>query len=161
GFDFSSFFQQILNGVTLGSIYALISLGYTLVYGILLMINFAHSEIFMMGSFFALGLLSLKWVAALPAALQLLVALAGAMGGSAVAAMLDRFCGARHHGGIAFLHSENKVGQSSPGHGGGPGSGRAFGREHQPHHRPYIFNRRGARGRGWTFERNVLRVDQI
>src|SRR5262245_14840870 len=46
-----TFFQQIINGLTLGSIYALISLGYTLVYGILLMINFAHSEIFMAGAF--------------------------------------------------------------------------------------------------------------
>lgn len=46
------FFQQVLNGVTLGGIYALISLGYTMVYGILFMINFAHSEIFMLGAFF-------------------------------------------------------------------------------------------------------------
>lgn len=46
------FFQQLLNGITLGSIYALIALGYTMVYGILLMINFAHSEIFMSGAFF-------------------------------------------------------------------------------------------------------------
>lgn len=45
------FIQQLINGITLGSIYALISLGYTLVYGILLMINFAHSEIFMAGSY--------------------------------------------------------------------------------------------------------------
>ena len=40
------FFQQLINGITLGSIYALFALGYTMVYGILLMINFAHSEIF-------------------------------------------------------------------------------------------------------------------
>lgn len=43
--------QQLINGVTLGSIYALIAIGYTLVYGILMMINFAHSEIFMAGAF--------------------------------------------------------------------------------------------------------------
>jgi len=43
--------QQIVNGLTVGSIYALIALGYTLVYGILLMINFAHSEVLMAGSF--------------------------------------------------------------------------------------------------------------
>lgn len=43
--------QQLINGATLGSIYALIALGYTMVYGILLMINFAHSEIFMGGAF--------------------------------------------------------------------------------------------------------------
>lgn len=43
--------QQLVNGVTLGSIYALIALGYTMVYGVLLMINFAHSEIFMAGAY--------------------------------------------------------------------------------------------------------------
>ncbi|MBW1799637.1 MAG: branched-chain amino acid ABC transporter permease [Deltaproteobacteria bacterium] len=44
-------FDQIVNGLTIGGIYALIALGYTLVYGILFMINFAHGEIFMFGSF--------------------------------------------------------------------------------------------------------------
>ncbi|MBI3564861.1 MAG: branched-chain amino acid ABC transporter permease [Elusimicrobia bacterium] len=48
--------QQIVNGLTLGAIYSLIALGYTLVYGILAMINFAHSEVLMLGSFAALGL---------------------------------------------------------------------------------------------------------
>jgi branched-chain amino acid transport system permease protein len=51
-------FEQTLNGVTLGGLYALIALGYTLVYGILLMINFAHSELFMAGGY--VGLLVLK-----------------------------------------------------------------------------------------------------
>lgn len=48
--------QQLINGLTLGAIYSLIALGYTLVYGILTMINFAHSEVLMLGSFMALGL---------------------------------------------------------------------------------------------------------
>jgi branched-chain amino acid transport system permease protein len=48
--------QQLVNGLTLGAIYSLIALGYTLVYGILTMINFAHSEVLMLGSFMALGL---------------------------------------------------------------------------------------------------------
>lgn len=47
------FFQHILNGVNLGSIYALIALGYTMVYGILQMINFAHSDVYMVGAFTA------------------------------------------------------------------------------------------------------------
>lgn len=47
------FLQHLLNGVTLGSIYALIALGYTMVYGILQLINFAHSEVYMMGAFAA------------------------------------------------------------------------------------------------------------
>src|SRR5579864_3020083 len=46
--------QQLVNGLTLGSLYALIALGYTMVYGVLLMINFAHSEIFMSGAFVSL-----------------------------------------------------------------------------------------------------------
>ncbi|WP_185983038.1 ABC transporter permease subunit [Aureimonas mangrovi] len=49
------FIQQLINGVTLGSIYGLIAIGYTMVYGIIGMINFAHGEIFMLGSFIALS----------------------------------------------------------------------------------------------------------
>src|SRR6187431_196638 len=48
------FFQQLLNGLTLGSIYGLIAIGYTMVYGIIGMINFAHGDIFMIGAFIAL-----------------------------------------------------------------------------------------------------------
>jgi branched-chain amino acid transport system permease protein len=47
----SEFFQQVLNGLSLGSIYALIALGYTMVYGILKLINFAHGELFMVGAY--------------------------------------------------------------------------------------------------------------
>jgi branched-chain amino acid transport system permease protein len=48
------FAQQLINGLTLGSIYGLIAIGYTMVYGIIGMINFAHGEVFMIGSFVAL-----------------------------------------------------------------------------------------------------------
>lgn len=47
------FLQHIVNGISLGSIYALIALGYTMVYGILQMINFAHSDVYMVGAFAA------------------------------------------------------------------------------------------------------------
>jgi len=50
--------DQVINGLTIGGIYALIALGYTLVYGILFMINFAHGEIFMFGSFGGFAALS-------------------------------------------------------------------------------------------------------
>lgn len=50
------FWQQLINGLTLGFTYALIALGYTMVYGIIQLINFAHGEIFMIGAFFALFL---------------------------------------------------------------------------------------------------------
>jgi branched-chain amino acid transport system permease protein len=46
-----SFLQQILNGVVLGSMYALIALGYTMVYGVLRLINFAHGDVYMFGAF--------------------------------------------------------------------------------------------------------------
>ncbi len=52
------FIEQLVNGLTLGSIYALFALGYTMVYGILLMINFAHSEIFMVGAYLGFLVLS-------------------------------------------------------------------------------------------------------
>ena len=48
------FVQQLINGVTLGSIYGLIAIGYTMVYGIIGMINFAHGDMFMVGAFIAL-----------------------------------------------------------------------------------------------------------
>ncbi len=47
----TEFLQQIINGVSLGSIYALIALGYTMIYGILRFINFAHGDVFMVGAF--------------------------------------------------------------------------------------------------------------
>ena len=54
---------QLINGLVLGSVYSLIALGYTLVYGILLMINFAHGEVVMLGGFFGYFFLQLciKW----------------------------------------------------------------------------------------------------
>ncbi|MGE0844944.1 MAG: branched-chain amino acid ABC transporter permease LivH [Flavobacteriaceae bacterium] len=48
------FVQQLVNGITLGSIYGLIAIGYTMVYGIIGMINFAHGDVFMIGAFIAL-----------------------------------------------------------------------------------------------------------
>lgn len=70
--DFSSFSlqfaQQLVNGVSLGSIYALIALGYTMVYGIIRLINFAHGDIYMLGAyvgFFATTVLNMPFLPAL------------------------------------------------------------------------------------------------
>src|SRR4029453_4004727 len=64
--DFStlypSFWSFTVTGLANGSIYALVALGYTLVYGVLRLINFAHSEVFMIGTLAAL--VSLRWVGA-------------------------------------------------------------------------------------------------
>src|SRR5262249_14169386 len=48
------FLQQLINGLTLGSIYGLIAIGYTMVYGMIGMINFAHGEIYMIGAFISI-----------------------------------------------------------------------------------------------------------
>ena len=50
--DAAYYIQLLLSGVTVGSLYALIAIGYTMVYGILRLINFAHGDIFMMAGFF-------------------------------------------------------------------------------------------------------------
>ncbi|WP_373856388.1 branched-chain amino acid ABC transporter permease, partial [Lonsdalea populi] len=52
--DFAVFLQQVVNGMSLGSMYALIAIGYTMVYGVLRLINFAHADIMMVGAFVAL-----------------------------------------------------------------------------------------------------------
>ena len=54
-----TFIQQIINGLVLGSIYALVALGYTMVYGILGLINFAHGEVVMIGALTALTVIKL------------------------------------------------------------------------------------------------------
>src|SRR5437879_2192883 len=51
--------QQLVNGLSVGAIYALIAVGYTMVYGVLQLINFAHSDIFMVGAM--LALVSARW----------------------------------------------------------------------------------------------------
>ena len=56
------FIQQLINGVTLGAIYGLIAIGYTMVYGVVGMINFAHGEIYMVGAFIAaIAFMVLQW----------------------------------------------------------------------------------------------------
>ena len=67
-------FEQLVNGLTLGSTYALIALGYTMVYGILELINFAHSEIYMVGAFIGLTMVT---VYKIPFVLALLISMAG------------------------------------------------------------------------------------
>ncbi|HWE22133.1 MAG TPA: branched-chain amino acid ABC transporter permease LivH [Hyphomicrobiaceae bacterium] len=76
------FLQQLINGLTLGSIYGLIAIGYTMVYGIIGMINFAHGDIFMVGAFIALiAFLALTAIGltAVPLALLLVLLMAMAL----------------------------------------------------------------------------------
>lgn len=73
------FLQQLINGITLGSIYGLIAIGYTMVYGIIGMINFAHGEIYMIGAFLAVisfTVLGLAGVSSVPLALIVVLLIA-------------------------------------------------------------------------------------
>ncbi|MBM7693365.1 branched-chain amino acid transport system permease protein [Peribacillus deserti] len=71
--------QVLIDGLTLGTVYAVIALGYTMVYGILELINFAHGEIFMTGAFIGTAMLivltGIGWVSALPAIVMLITVL--------------------------------------------------------------------------------------
>jgi len=75
------FFQQLINGLTLGSIYGLIAIGYTMVFGIIGMVNFAHGDVFMVSSFIALIALMVitTWLGVGSILLALLIVLIVAM----------------------------------------------------------------------------------
>lgn len=76
-----TFIQQIINGLVLGSMYALIALGYTMVYGVLNLINFAHGDVLMIGAMVGLTIIKLldAFFPGLPGMIQLLIAIAGAV----------------------------------------------------------------------------------
>jgi branched-chain amino acid transport system permease protein len=78
------FLAQLSNGIVLGALYALIALGYTMVYGIIQLINFAHGEIFMVGAFGALA----TWTFALQADVAAVIALPVMLVGAVVASVL-------------------------------------------------------------------------
>jgi branched-chain amino acid transport system permease protein len=73
------FIEQLVNAITLGSIYGLIAIGYTMVYGIIGMVNFAHGDVFMVGSFIALIFILLLGLTAATPVLILLFALIGVL----------------------------------------------------------------------------------
>ncbi len=86
-----NFLQQLLNGVTWGSIYALIALGYTMVYGVLKLINFAHGEIYMVGAMTGYYTAHALGFAAAPSPLGLAVTLVAAMlACAALGALIER-----------------------------------------------------------------------
>lgn len=89
------FLEQLSNGVVMGAVYALIALGYTLVYGVLQFLNLAHGELYMMGAFFGFYTLTLLGGPAspvVPVALMVLIMFVVAMGGSALLGVaVERF----------------------------------------------------------------------
>jgi branched-chain amino acid transport system permease protein len=90
-----TFIQLTIDALTLGSVYALIALGYTLVYGVLKLLNFAHGDVFMVGSFIGYGALQLLGGTANPVVpiwlLLVLVTLAGMAGCAVLGVVIERF----------------------------------------------------------------------
>ncbi|MBA3716616.1 MAG: branched-chain amino acid ABC transporter permease [Actinobacteria bacterium] len=88
-------FELLRNGIVLGSVYALIALGYTMVYGILKLLNFAHGDIYMVGAFLGYGVLSIlggplaPTIAMVP--LILLMFLGGMLGSGVLGVVVERF----------------------------------------------------------------------
>ncbi|HEY8416967.1 MAG TPA: branched-chain amino acid ABC transporter permease [Limnochordales bacterium] len=86
------FIEQMINGLTVGSVYALVALGYTMVYGIMRLINFAHGEMFMLGAYVGFSLLMARLAAAsLPALATLAVIVVAAMAVVALAGVLVEY----------------------------------------------------------------------
>ena len=86
------FAQHVINGISLGSIYALIALGYTMVYGILQLINFAHSEVYMVGAFAAYYTARVLGLDAKPGVFTFVTVLIAAMAVcSLLGVMIERF----------------------------------------------------------------------
>lgn len=89
------FVQQTVNGLTLGSVYALIALGYTLVYGVLKLLNFAHGDVYMVGAFIGFGVLTAfggpaALTVPVPLVLVLMFAAAG-LGSGVLGVAIERF----------------------------------------------------------------------
>jgi branched-chain amino acid transport system permease protein len=93
--DTDKFIQLTVDGLTLGSVYALIALGYTLVYGVLKLLNFAHGDVFMVGSFIGFGTLQALGGSADPVvpvwALLILITLAAMCGCALLGVVIERF----------------------------------------------------------------------
>jgi branched-chain amino acid transport system permease protein len=93
--DVDFFVQQLVNGLTLGSVYALIALGYSMVYGILKLLNFAHGEVYMFGAFIGYFVLSALGGAASPsipvAPLLVIMFLAAMLGAGLLGVVIERF----------------------------------------------------------------------
>ena len=82
--DLSYFLQQSINGISVGSIYALITIGYSMVYGLLYMINFTHGDLYVFGTFLVFSLLG----SGLP---PIIACLIGAVGAAVMGILIERF----------------------------------------------------------------------
>jgi len=101
-----TFLQQLINGLSLGAIYALIALGYTMVYGVLRLINFAHGDVYMLGAFAGYYLANALALDTNPSLFGAIVVTLGAMGLCAlVGIVIERFAyrPVRHHSRLTSL----------------------------------------------------------
>ena len=101
-----TFLQQLINGLSLGAIYALIALGYTMVYGVLRLINFAHGDVYMLGAFAGYFLANALKLDANPSILGAILVTIGAMAACAgVGILIERFAyrPVRHHSRLTSL----------------------------------------------------------
>jgi branched-chain amino acid transport system permease protein len=95
-----TFLQQVINGLSLGAIYALIALGYTMVYGVLRLINFAHGDVYMLGAFAGFYLANALGLDANPSVIWAIVVTIGAMAICAgIGVLIERLAyrPVRHH----------------------------------------------------------------
>ncbi|HVW04467.1 MAG TPA: branched-chain amino acid ABC transporter permease [Vicinamibacterales bacterium] len=101
-----TFFQQVINGLSLGAIYALIALGYTMVYGVLRLINFAHGDVYMLGAFAGYFLANALNLDANPSVLWAIAVTIGSMAICAGAGLLIErlaYRPVRHHSRLTSL----------------------------------------------------------
>jgi branched-chain amino acid transport system permease protein len=101
-----TFFQQVINGLSLGAIYALIALGYTMVYGVLRLINFAHGDVYMLGAFAGFYLANALQLDANPSVLWAVFVTMGAMAICAgIGLVIERLAyrPVRHHSRLTSL----------------------------------------------------------
>jgi branched-chain amino acid transport system permease protein len=101
-----TFLQQLINGLSLGAIYALIALGYTMVYGVLRLINFAHGDVYMLGAFAGYFIANALALDANPSILWAIFVTIGAMAVCAVVGIvIERFAyrPVRHHSRLTSL----------------------------------------------------------
>ncbi len=101
-----TFFQQVINGLSLGAIYALIALGYTMVYGVLRLINFAHGDVYMLGAFAGYFLANALNLDANPSVLWAIAVTIGSMAICAGAGILIErlaYRPVRHHSRLTSL----------------------------------------------------------
>ena len=101
-----TFFQQLINGLSLGAIYALIALGYTMVYGVLRLINFAHGDVYMLGAFAGYFLANALNMDANPSVIGAIGVTIGAMAiCAAVGILIERLAyrPVRHHSRLTSL----------------------------------------------------------